>query len=720
MSASQKAAIAVPLYLTLMLFCAARSIAGGESSDSTTQTVAGRALPAPWDIVDDPFGHAPSTRCLCAYAEPNEDELDAALNDPEVQRLIKAHLLVSIKVPSLAKLTDAGLTQLGNIQGLSGLSLDADRKSTLDPGFARLKRMDWLESLEIIGDELSDSDMESLNGFTRLRILKLGTAVKITGSGLAFLKASRKLETLELNANRLNDEHLDNLKQWPNLSTLTLGEPWGLRESFQVSHSFSANPSWLWVQKGPGPIIDRGMQNLQHVPNLRRLELNGINISDTGLKPIRGLPRLENLRLSALKVGEAGLANLEALTKLRSLEIRDMPTPGGTLGRLKAMPQLAELKLVRTDITNSEASQLVGLESMRWLCITRSGELRSDDDVVLSDGAVLAAVLKSMPNIVEIDIIDYPGIGDTALQGIAALKSLKRLKLSGTTVTNAGLRQIAAITALNELEISHSVRSFFDVSRNVVLDRSPIGDNGMKYLKGLTKLRVLNLDDTDITDNGLEELRGLVELRQIYLPGDITDMGIKHLGNMRNLEVIRMPGRKITAKSVLFLHDHCPKLKTAAFPGKNYIVDGELQLGEYSGNQYWETHSVVYAELAAMTMSGSSQFPKYVFELRPKLTLSGPFDTGDIPNVSPSFSSDKPDAKSKLSTLGPNVLVVLVQKDDSYYVAPGRPAFMPGDHAAICNVKDSDDPKVKETLRVIQTLRYGVGEGKSTDEPGKQ
>jgi hypothetical protein len=134
---------------------------------------------------------------------------------------------------------------------------------------------------------------------------------------------------------------------------------------------------------------------------------------------------------------------------------------------------------------------------------------------------------------------------------------------------------------------------------------------------------------------------------------------------------------------------------------------------------YWETHSVVYAEIAG-TKSSSGQSAEYSFDLRPKLTLSGRFDAGKTREVSVSVSLKDFGPNLKLSSIGSKILVVLVRTGDSYAVSPEQPEFMPGDHLPICTVKDFDDPIVKETLAAIQMLRHAVDENKRKDIPEKR
>jgi hypothetical protein len=137
-----------------------------------------------------------------------------------------------------------------------------------------------------------------------------------------------------------------------------------------------------------------------------------------------------------------------------------------------------------------------------------------------------------------------------------------------------------------------------------------------------------------------------------------------------------------------------------------------------SQDQYWQTHSLVYADVAGVTES-SGQSPHYVFDLRPKLTLSGDFDAGKIPEVSALITLKEVGPGFKSSSIGPKAIVVLVRTGDSYSISPEQPAFMPGDHAPICTVRGFDDPKFQQTLEAVQKLRHANDDAKPKDEQAK-
>lgn len=91
---------------------------------------------------------------------------------------------------------------------------------------------------------------------------------------------------------------------------------------------------------------------------------------------------------------------------------------------------------------------------------------------------------------------------DADLELLDGLESaLVWLDLSGTGVSDDGLKRLARFTALRRLR----------------LDRTTISDAGLKHLRALKQLAYLNLVGTEVTNDGIAELEALPALRQLYL-----------------------------------------------------------------------------------------------------------------------------------------------------------------------------------------------------------
>ena len=105
---------------------------------------------------------------------------------------------------------------------------------------------------------------------------------------------------------------------------------------------------------------------------------------------------------------------------------------------------------------------------------------------------------------------------------IDQMKTMTRLVLQKYSVqtvsliTDENMRHVALLTNLEELLVHRQ-----------------IGDAGVKYFAGLTKLKVLNMPNTRITDNGMQYLAGMTRMESLVLAGTaITDAGLAQIGNL--------------------------------------------------------------------------------------------------------------------------------------------------------------------------------------------
>jgi hypothetical protein len=82
--------------------------------------------------------------------------------------------------------------------------------------------------------------------------------------------------------------------------------------------------------------------------------------------------------------------------------------------------------------------------------------------------------------------------GDGSLGPLRSLPNVRRVVLSYTSITDAGLETLGAMTQLEELDISNNNR---------------ITDTGLANLRGLVNLQRLDVRSTKVTDAGITELR---------------------------------------------------------------------------------------------------------------------------------------------------------------------------------------------------------------------
>ncbi len=167
--------------------------------------------------------------------------------------------------------------------------------------------------------------------------------------------------------------------------------------------------------------------------------------------------------------------------------------------------------------------------------------------------------------------LDYPvigitfpvGAGDDDLALASGCTALRRLRAPGAYgVTDAGLRRLAGLSALTEVE----------------LDAADIDDDGLAHLAGLTRLRELDLELTEIHGPGLRHLSAMRHLERLNLSftaigddqlaplasltelaaldltcTDVTDAGLTHLRGLKKLKELDLTDLKVTAAGVAAL-----------------------------------------------------------------------------------------------------------------------------------------------------------------------
>ena len=271
----------------------------------------------------------------------------------------------------------------------------------------------------------------------------------------------------------VNDRDLNQLSQISTLTHLDLGD----------CHQVTDAGLELLVERLPGlialklrrceRITTRGLSALTRARGLVRLRLTGAErLTDACLEPLTQLDQLIGLNLSGCsELTDAGLA---------------------TLGRLHGLESLSLKQCNR--VTAAGLEHFRGLESLTSL-----------------------------------DLSWCQRVSDAGLKPLRELP-LETLELYGCNrLTNAGLGHLSALSKLRVLSVGPSVRG--------------ITDDGLRYLAALTALERLNLSwCEEITDDGLAHLTGLHALEHLDLMGcsALTDAGLDHLGRLERLERLNL------------------------------------------------------------------------------------------------------------------------------------------------------------------------------------
>lgn len=209
-------------------------------------------------------------------------------------------------------------------------------------------------------------------------------------------------------------------------------------------------------------IDDKGLSPLVECRSLKRLEFNGMPISDVGLVHLRNLRFIEELNLTGTRVTKHGLVHFKKLNKLKRISF------SGTSIALNDVAQL---------FVKEQSRPLTDALSAMGLCRKNSSG--------------------------EVESINVAGtdFGDTEIQYLKPLQSIKELHLAATAVTDKGMAHVGRLKNLQRLYLA----------------KCAVGDAGLAHLPNLKQLQVLNLYGTQLTTAGLAHLEKLTNLRHLVI-----------------------------------------------------------------------------------------------------------------------------------------------------------------------------------------------------------
>jgi internalin A len=141
---------------------------------------------------------------------------------------------------------------------------------------------------------------------------------------------------------------------------------------------------------------------------------------------------------------------------------------------------------------------------------------------------------------------------DEDLSYVAEIKTLKRLDLSLTLVTDKGIKELEKLRQLEDLDLETA---------------EALTDASMNYVKNIPALRRLNVRGVDITDVGMPAIAQMTGLTSLDLSHTmLEDVGLENLPALTNLEELYLGGDMITGINLNFLK-LLPKLKKLSLDG---------------------------------------------------------------------------------------------------------------------------------------------------------
>jgi Leucine-rich repeat (LRR) protein len=158
--------------------------------------------------------------------------------------------------------------------------------------------------------------------------------------------------------------------------------------------------------------------------------------------------------------------------------------------------------------------------------LTRLRELR------LSQSRVRTPNFRPFAHLESLDLSDAPLFDDAGMTTLEGLKSLHRLYLRNTPITDEGLKHLSALTALQELD----------------LYGTGVTDRGIGSLRNLVAMRKLNLLGAEVTDSGMETLAHMPHLRELNLyRSRVSNSGLAKLAELKEIAFLDVRYSRVTA-----------------------------------------------------------------------------------------------------------------------------------------------------------------------------
>jgi len=217
---------------------------------------------------------------------------------------------------------------------------------------------------------------------------------------------------------------------------------------------------------------------------------------------------------------------------------------------------IVEASVARTWATDSDVARIAEIKTLKKLDLSHT---------YVSDRSIER--LPQLQQLEELILDTCEFITDASLNYLRANKNLKRLVLRGTDVTDVGMPHLAQLTGLKRLDISHSM----------------LGDVGLESLSALVELEELYLGGNLITGMNLNSLKLLPKLKKLSFNGiqrrnagacwspRITDLDLDTISLLSNLEDLNL-GIGISLGRVP------PTTARGAAGGGNCHVTGGIQM----------------------------------------------------------------------------------------------------------------------------------------------
>jgi uncharacterized membrane protein/mono/diheme cytochrome c family protein len=367
-------------------------------------------------------------------------------------------------------------------------------------GLKHLSNLKELEHLNLSKTKIQDADLIHLKALNKLTYLNLyGT--DITDKGLVHLSGHSQLKKLFLWQSKATDKGVENLR--------------GLLKNTEVDFGFKDNKPKLLAD---GKVSYQN--DIMPIFKDRCIGCHGPKSAKKKKNPKGGL-RLDTpewIKRGSVEEGEkdeaiyvAGKPDKSSLYESIILpEDHDdiMPAKGKPLTK-------KQIALIKNWIAEGAHFDKAGAGSAHTKVVIKLQLIdKLGKDVSPAPAQALATIrklgvsletLSQRNHLLQLSFVSVKAkTDDASLKGLGTLSGhLTWLNLSGSKISNAGLKHLAPLSKLNRLNLSNT----------------KITDGGLSQISGLSNLEYLNLYNCQVSDLGMVHLKKLKNLKKLFLWG---------------------------------------------------------------------------------------------------------------------------------------------------------------------------------------------------------
>lgn len=406
------------------------------------------------------------------------------------------------------------------------------------------------------------------------------------------IAAARERHVTALDASGLmTDEVLERVATLAHVTALSLGGSRQLTDAGLRHLARMPQLERLDLSEYPGGrLTDRGLEVLQHLPNLRVFEMAWQGgFSDTGVAHLASCPHLEHVNLMGSPTGDGAIRALQGKPRLRRVSTGRLVTDTG-LALLHGFPRLAAWQgepSTAADVRDADGGAHLLL------------------DGPFTDAGL--ATLAGLAGVAELDLFWHvSGITPNGMAALAQLPNLMSVGADGRLSDDVAMGHIAAIPRLRQLRAQESVATdagFEALGRSETLEGfwgrvcPHFGNRGFKAFAAMPALQRLGVGCANVDDATLALLPQFPALRELT-PIGVEDDGFRHVGRCARLERLTcMYCRDTTDQATA----HLARLQLRYYyAGLTQITDRSLEmLGRMSSLE-----QVEFYECAGVTDAG--------------------------------------------------------------------------------------------------------------------